>query len=243
MNADRTIAIALRIVNQIVRDRRSIALILVAPIVVMSLVGFSFADQRGVLDRVAPALIGVFAMFFTFILTGVSFLRERAQGTLERLLTTPVSRADILVGYLLGFLLFASLQSLVILLFTIFALQIEYQGALWQIFVLLMVLTVVAVSLGIFISTFARNEFQVVQFIPIVLSPQIFLSGVILPVEELPGYFQAVSKVLPLTYAVEGLREIMLTGETLAGVWRKMAVLGGYAVALLALAAATVRRT
>ncbi len=243
MSVDRTVAIALRIVLQITRDRRSVALIIVAPVVVMALVGFSFSGQRAVLDRVAPALIGVFGFFFTFLLTGVSFLRERAQGTLERLLTTPVGRADILVGYLLGFLVFAGIQSLVILLFTIFALQIEYQGALWQIFVLLMLLTVVSVNLGIFVSTFARNEFQVVQFIPIVLAPQIFLSGVILPVDQLPGYFQAASDVLPLTYAVDGLKEIMLRGQTLTDIGGELAVLGGFAFVLLVLAAVTVRRT
>ena len=177
MTIDRTLAIAVRIVSQISRDHRSFALIIVAPIIVMSLVGFSFADQRDILNRIAPGLIGAFALFFVFLLTGVSFLRERSQGTLERLLTTPVGRADILAGYLLGFLLFAGIQSLVILLYTIFALRIEYEGSLWQIFVLLFVVTIVAVNLGIFISTFARNEFQVVQFIPIMLLPQIFLSG------------------------------------------------------------------
>ncbi|MFH1560056.1 MAG: ABC transporter permease [Chloroflexota bacterium] len=243
MSTNRTLAIATRIISQMLRDHRSLALIFVVPIVVMSLVGFSFADQRGILDRVAPALIGVFAFFFTFILTGVSFLRERSQGTLERLLTTPVGRGDILVGYLLGFLLFAAIQSGVILLFTILALQVDYQGSLWQIFVLLMVLTVVAVNLGIFISTFARNEFQVVQFIPLVLAPQVFLSGVILPVEDMPGYLQAIARVLPLTYAVEGLQDIMLRGQTLSDVGQELAVLAGLAVALLALAAATVRRT
>ena len=243
MSPDRTLAIAVRIFNQIVRDRRSVAMIIVAPVVVMSLVGFSFADQREVLDRVAPGLMGVFAMFFVFLLTGVSFLRERSQGTLERLLTTPVGRGDILLGYLLGFLVFASIQSLVILLYTILALQIEYQGALWQIFILLMLLTVVAVNLGIFVSTFARNEFQVVQFIPLVLAPQIFLSGVILPVEQLPGYFQVVSKALPLTYAVTGLKEIMLEGQSLAGIGVELGVLASFAAVLLVLAAATVRRT
>ncbi len=224
------------------RDHRSVALIIVAPIIVMSLVGFSFADQRDILDRIAPALIAVFGLFFTFILTGVSFLRERAQRTLERLLVTPVGRADILVGYLLGFLLFAAIQSLVILFFTILALQINYQGDLWQIFVLLMVLTIVAVNMGVFVSTFAANEFQVVQFIPIVLAPQIFLSGVILPVEELPGYFQAIANFLPLTYAVDGLRAIMLQGQSLGDIGQELLVLAAFAVVLLGLAAATVRR-
>jgi len=243
MSIDRTLAIAIRIVSQILRDRRSIGLIFVAPIMVMSLVGFSFADQRLVLDRVAPALIATFALFFTFMLTGVSFLRERSQGTLERLLTTPVGRADILVGYLLGFLVFAAIQSLVVLLYTIVALQIDYQGSFAEMVVVLLVLTVAAVNLGIFVSTFARNEFQVVQFIPVILAPQIFLSGVILPVAQLPAYFQAVSNVLPLTYAVSGLKAIMLEGRGLSGAAGDIAVLTSFAVALLALAALTVRRT
>ncbi|MDA1036450.1 MAG: ABC transporter permease [Chloroflexi bacterium] len=243
MNIDRTLALALRIIRQISRDRRSVGLIIVAPVVVMSLVGFSFIDQRPVLDRVAPALVATFAMFFTFLLTGVSFLRERSQGTLERLLTTPVARADILVGYLLGFLVFATLQSLVVLLYTLVALQVEYQGSFWAMMVVLMTLTVVSVNLGIYISTFARNEFQVVQFIPIILAPQIFLSGVVLPVQQLPGYFQAVSNVLPLTYAVDALRGIMLQGESLVDVGPELAVLSGFAVILLGLAALTVRRT
>ena len=243
MTIDRTLAIASRIVSQITRDRRSLALIIVAPIIVMSLVGFSFADQREILNRVAPGLIGVFVLFFVFLLTGVSFLRERAQGTLERLLTTPVGGADILAGYLLGFLLFAGVQSVVILLYTIFALRIDYESSLWQIFVLLFIVTLVAVSLGIFVSTFARNEFQVVQFIPVILLPQIFLSGAGLPTEQLPGYFQAIGKALPLTYAVEGLKAIMLQGESLGGIGKELGVLGGFAIGIMTLALMTVRRT
>jgi len=219
------------------------ALIVIAPLIVMSLVGFSFSNQPFILDRVAPALLGTFALFFTFILTGVSFLRERSQGTLERLLTTPVGRGDILVGYLLGFFVFAAVQSLVILMFTVFALRVNYQGDLWQIFVLLMVLTIVGVNLGIFISTFAKNEFQVVQFIPLVLAPQIFLSGIILPVDQMPGYLAAIAKVLPLTYAVEGLQDIMLRGQSLAAVGKELGVLAAFAAALLTLAAVTVRKT
>lgn len=243
MSPDRTFAITTRIVIQIIRDHRSVALIIVAPVIVMSLVGFSFADQKDVFDGIAPALMAVFAMFFTFILTGVSFLRERSQGTLERLLTTPVGRIDILSGYLLGFLVFAVIQSVVILFFTIFALQVSYRGDLWQIFILLMILTIVAVNLGIFVSTFAKNEFQVVQFIPIVLAPQIFLSGVILPVNQMPAYFQMIARVLPLRYAVDGLRGIMLDDQTLSDVGVEIAVLAGFAIIFLSLAAMTVRRT
>ena len=243
MSPERTIAIANRIILQMVHDRRSLALLFIAPLVVMSLVGFTFTDKREVLDRVAPALLAVFALFFTFIFTGVSFLRERSQGTLERLMTTPVGRWDILLGYLFGFLIFATIQTVVVLVFTVTALQINYQGDLWQIFALLTILTVVSVSLGVFISTFANNEFQVVQFIPMVFVPQVFLSGIFLPIHEMPGYLEVIARFLPLTYAVEALQDIMLRGESLGGVVPEMGVLVGFAAALLALAAITVKRT
>ncbi len=242
MSRDRTLAITERIIRQIVRDRRSVGLLILGPIIVMSLVGFSLVEQRAVLDRVAPGLLAVFVLFFTFILTGVAFLRERAQGTLERLQTTLVGSLDIMIGYMLGFLIFATIQTAVILSFTIFALQIEYRGSLWEIAGILFLIVTVAVSLGIFISSFANNEFQVVQFIPIVLAPQIFLSGVIIPVEQMPTLFEWLSVILPLTYAVEGLREIMLRGSNMTEVWLELLVLAGFSAALLAAAVATLRR-
>ena len=242
MSADRVLAITERIVRQMLRDRRSIGLLIVGPLLVMSLVGFSLVEQRAVLDRVAPGLLAVFVLFFTFILTGVGFLRERAQGTLERLQTTLVGSFDIMLGYMLGFLLFAVVQTVVILAFTIFVLRIEYVGSLWEIGAVLFLVVTVAVGLGIFISSFANNEFQVVQFIPIVLAPQIFLSGVIIPVEQMPTLFEWISVVLPLTYAVEALREIMLRGAGLAALWPELAAIGVFSVALLTAAVATLRR-
>ena len=242
MSRDRTLAIAGRIIRQITRDRRSIALLIVGPLIVMSLVGFSLFEQKSVLNRVAPGLLAVFVLFFTFILTGVSFLRERSQGTLERLQTTTVSRFDIMVGYMLGFLVFAAIQTAVILTFTVYALQIDYRGSLWEIATILFLVVIVAVSLGIFISSFARNEFQVVQFIPIILAPQIFLSGVIIPVEAMPRLFEWFSTILPLTYAVDGLHNIMLNGTDLVEVWDDVVVLMAYSTALLTAAVATLRR-
>ena len=243
MSVDRTLAIALRILRQISRDRRSLALIIVAPIVVMALVGFSFGDQQGVLDRIAPGLIAVFVLFFTFVLTGVSFLRERAQGTLERLLTTPVGRADILVGYTTGFFVLAMVQSVIVVTFTLLVLQVNYQGSIWQIWTVLVPLVVIGVSLGVFISTFARNEFQVVQFIPLLLAPQIFLSGVIAEVDKMPAVLEVIAYLLPLTYAVDGLQDIMLRGDTLGSLGLELGVLALYVVALLTAAAVAVRRS
>ena len=233
--------IATRIINQLIRDRRTMVLIVVVPLVVMTLIGLSFPEGT-VLDYIAPALLATMALFFSFLLTGISFLRERSQGTMERLMASPVSRLDIVVGYLFGFFIFALIQTLIVVLFTIYALDVTYQGDLWQIFIFQIVIITAAVNLGIFISTFARNEFQMVQFIPLIIFPQIFLCGVIWPVEQMPNYLQWLSKILPLTYGVDGLRDIMLAGKSLLDVGFELAVLAGFAVVISIIAAFTLRR-
>jgi len=233
--------IATRIIHQLIRDRRTMALILIVPLVVMTLIGLSFPESS-VLDYIAPALLATLALFFSFLLTGISFLRERSQGTMERLMASPVSRLDIVVGYLFGFFIFALTQTLIVLLFTIYVLDVHYYGDLWQIFVFQIVVITGAVNLGIFISTFARNEFQMVQFIPLIILPQIFLCGVIWPVEQMPNYLQWLSAILPLTYAVDGLRDIMLAGKSLLDVGFELAVLVGFAVIISIVAAITIRR-
>ena len=236
------LTIAGRIINQFRSDRRTIALLIIAPTVMMSLIGLSFPDQ-GVLDFIAPALLATMALLFSFLLTGISFLRERSQGTLERLMASPVSRLDIVVGYLLGFFIFALAQTTIIVLYTIYVLGVNFSGDLWQIFVFQIVVIAGAVNLGIFISTFARNEFQMVQFIPLIIVPQIFLAGVIWPVEQMPDYLQWLSAILPLTYAVEGLRDIMLNGKSLIDVGLDLVVLVVFTIVTSILAAVVLRRS
>lgn len=242
MSFARSSGIALRIIQGLRRDRRTLALLVVVPVVIMSLVGLSFNQMPQVLDFIAPAVIAVFVFLFSFMLTGVSFLRERASGTLERLLATPVGRADLLIGYLLGFLGFALVQATVILLFTVYVLDVTYRTSFLEVFLFLAILTVTGVSLGVALSTFARNEFQIVQFIPLFFAPQIFLSGIFLPVEEMHGFLQAIATVIPLRYAIDGLRLLMLEGAGLLDVAKELAVLGGIAVGALIMASITVRR-
>jgi len=237
----RAFIIAIRVIHQLMRDRRTIALIVVVPLVVMTLIGLSFPEED-VLDYIAPALLATLALFFSFLLTGISFLRERSQGTMERLMASPVSRLDIVVGYLFGFFIFALTQTLIVVLFTVYVLDVNYSGDLWQIFIFQIVVIIVAVNLGIFTSTFARNEFQMVQFIPLVVVPQIFLCGVIWPVEQMPDYLQWLSAILPLTYAVDGLRDIMLVGKNLIDVAVELVVLVGFTAVTSILAAITLRR-
>jgi len=196
------------------------------------------------LDYFAPALVPTFAFLFVFLLTSVSFLRERTQGTLERLMASPLSRLELVLGYMGGFGLFAVVQSAVILLFAVFVLRIHYVGNLGIVFLVQAILTVLAVNLGVLLSGFARNEFQAVQFMPMVVFPQALLAGVFWPVNDLPVVLRLVAQALPLTYANEALREVMIRGAGLqsATVLRDLLVLTAFAGLFLALAAMTLRR-
>ncbi len=199
-------------------------------------------EEFDFLDSFAPVYIAFFAFFFVFLLTGVSFLRERSQGTMERLLATPVGRGEIVLGYMLGFGLFAVVQSAVILLFTIYVLRIHHVGSLALVFLVEALLTVGAVNLGIFFSTYARTELQVVQFIPIVIVPQVLLSGLIVRVENLPLGLQILSSLMPLTYANRAMTDVMVRGLGLSEVTLELVALLGFAVVALLLSALTLRR-
>jgi ABC-2 type transport system permease protein len=211
------------------------------------------------LDTFAPVVVGFFAYFFVFILTGISFLRERIGGTLERLLATPVSRAEIVLGYSLGFGFFATIQVAVVLAFVLGRLQIPELGPIPTFaiglgvrtlgspliaYLLVLVLGLGAVSLGIFLSTFARTELQVLQFIPIVIVPQALLSGFFWPIDQLPSLLQPVARILPVTYAIDGLRQVMIAGADLSSsqVQLDLGVLVAIAAVFVALASATIRR-
>ncbi|MGZ6273316.1 MAG: ABC transporter permease [Candidatus Limnocylindrales bacterium] len=212
-----------------------------------------------VLDTLAPVVVGFFVYFFVFILTGISFLRERIGGTLERLLATPVSRSEIVLGYSLGFGFFATLQIALVLAFVLGRLEVPALGPVPAFaiglgvrtvgnpliaYLLVLVLGLGAVSLGIFLSTFARTEFQILQFIPIVIVPQGLLGGFFWPIEQLPSLLQPVARVLPVTYAIDGLRQVMIAGADLTSgkVLIDLAVLTGIAAIFVVLAAATIRR-
>jgi ABC-2 type transport system permease protein len=237
-----TLTIAGRIINQLIRDRRTMALLLIVPLVVASLVGVSVPDTK-ILDYTAPAIMAALILFFGFLLTGISFLRERSQGTLERLLASPASKLDIVGGYLVGFLLFALIQTLIIFFYMIYVLKIGYHGELWQILIFQILIGIGAVCLGIFFSVFARNEFQMMQFIPLIIVPQLFLCGLLWPVEEMPDYLQWIARFLPLTYGVDGIRALMLQGKNLLDIGKEIGILAAYAVVLLILTSVTLRRS
>jgi ABC-2 type transport system permease protein len=243
VSLDRALAIAGRIVSQMRHDPRTLGMMFFVPLFLMTLIYLSVPDQPGLFDYLAPAGLAVVVLFFVFILTGVSFLRERLQGTLERLMASPATRADLVVGYLLGFFLFAALQLVVLLLFTIWVLGMKYRGSLGEVLAFQLLVALGSLNLGILASTWARNEFQVVQFIPLFILPQFLLGGLLWPVEQMPWYLQDLSRIMPLRYAIEGLRGIMLEGNGFSGVLPQLGFLGGFALVMLFLAGLSLRRT
>jgi ABC-2 type transport system permease protein len=207
----------------------------------------------------APAMVGFFTYFFVYLLTGVSFLRERTGGTLERLMATPVRRAEVVSGYALGFLLFATLQVAILMTWVlgqvevpaigplpafVIGLGVASEGSPLLAFAVVLLLALGAVSLGIFLSTFARTELQIIQFIPLVLVPQFLLSGVLFPVSGLPDVIQPFVKIMPLSYAVDGLRQVILRGADLSvpELQLDLAVLAVVAVFFATIASFTIRR-
>lgn len=181
-------------------------------------------------DHIGPVLIGFFSFFFVFLLSGISFLRERTAGTLERLLASPVRRSEVVAGYLLGFGLFAALQSAVIVLYTIGVLDLHMSGSILLVLLVNFSLAIVALTLGTFLSAYAANEFQMVQFIPLVIVPQVFFSG-LFNLDAAAEWIRWLSYAMPLSYGAEALRGVMLRGEGWTDVAPEVCIL--FALALL----------
>lgn len=163
-------------------------------------------------DGLGPVLIGFFTFFFVFILSGVSFVRERLSGTLERLLSTPVRRWEIVVGYIIGFGIFAFIQSVIIVSFSVYVLDLYVAGSIWLTLLITCMLSLTALTLGTFLSAYANNEFQMIQFIPLVIVPQIFFSG-LFPIESMNKWLQMLGKLFPLTYGADAMRQVMIRNQ------------------------------
>ncbi|MGL6108231.1 ABC transporter permease [Romboutsia sp.] len=181
-------------------------------------------DDMKTIDFIGPLLIGIFIFFFVFLTSGVSFLRERTTGTLERLLATPIKRYEIVLGYLMGFGIFTIFQSAIISTFSIYVLDIYDVGSTWLLLLVTIVIALCALSLGMFLSSFANNEFQIIQFIPLVIVPQVFFSG-LFPIRGMVEPLQWLAKCMPLTYAGEALRDVMIRGASFMEIMPDLSIL------------------
>mgnify|MGYP001569236597 CR=1 FL=1 len=185
--------------------------------------------DMGVFDSMAPILMGFFIFFFVFLIAGVAFLRERISGTLDRILASPLKRWEIVLGYFLGFGLFVSIQTIILQVFSVYGLNVPMVGSFWAVLVINLVLAAGSLALGTLLSAFARNEFQLFQFIPIVIVPQIMFSG-IFDLRNAPTWAKILSKIFPMTYGAEALRDVMLRGKGLLDVKYDLLMLIGYAL-------------
>ncbi|MBC2066445.1 ABC transporter permease [Listeria booriae] len=185
-------------------------------------------------DTIGPIFIGFFVFFFVFLIAGISFLRERTTGTLERLMATPIKRWELETGYLLGFGIFALAQSIIVALYSIHVLDMVQMGSIWYVLLITLMLAMVALTLGILLSTFANNEFQIVQFIPIVIVPQVLFCG-IFPLEGMADWLQWVAHIMPLYYGADALTSIMVKGEGFAGFATDFYILVGFALVFMIL--------
>ncbi|UMG93873.1 ABC transporter permease [Nocardioides sp. TF02-7] len=237
-----TAAIAARVLTQLRRDHRTLAIMLVLPCLLISLLWWMFDDLPGDnFDRLGPGLLAMFPFIVMFLVTSVTTLRERSGGTLERLLAMPMGKLDFLLGYAVAFGVVAAVQSAAAVALSVGLLDLTIAGPVWLLTVVAVADAVLGSALGLFVSAFARTEFQAVQFMPALVIPQILLCGLFVPRSALPDVLEAVSDVLPLSYAVDAMQHLTRSTST-AEVWGDLAVVAGYAVAGLALGAATLRR-
>jgi ABC-2 type transport system permease protein len=205
-------------------------------------VRFIYGYDLEMIETVGPAILGLVVFFFTFITAAISFLRERVLGTLEKFMVSPLSRVEMVSGYILGFSLFAAIQSATTLMIVVFVFGVPMRGNPLLAFVIVLLLGAGALVLGSFFSNFARSEFQVVQFIPIVITPQIVLCGVFWPLQSIPPFLRPISYILPLTYSSHALRAVMLKGAGLSQILPDLMFLGAFFIVMFAAATLMLRR-
>jgi ABC-2 type transport system permease protein len=236
-----TLATAGRVLRQVRHDPRTIALLVVVPCVLLGLLAWIYADTP-IFDQLGAPLLGIFPFIVMFLVTSVATLRERQSGTLERLLAMPLGKGDLIGGYALAFGLLAALQAVVAAGFAVYALGLDVAGSAWLLLLVAVVDAVLGSALGLFVSAFARSEFQAVQFMPAFILPQFLLCGLLVAREDLPGVLEAISNVLPLSYAVDAMTTVTTVADATADVLRDVGIVAAFVVAALARGSATVRR-
>lgn len=242
MSARRTAATARRVLTQLRHDPRTVALLLVVPCVLLVLLRYVFERSPATFDRIGTPLLGIFPFTVMFVVTSVATLRERTSGTLERLLTMPLGKGDLLLGYAAAFGLLAVTQGVLAATLSLGLLGLDVAGNPAVVVAIAVADGLLGMALGLFVSAFAATEFQAVQFLPAFVLPQLLLCGLLLPRESMPGLLQAISNVLPLSYAVDAMTAVTTQASVSGALIRDLVVILGSTAAALVLGAATLRR-
>ncbi len=237
-----TFATALRVLTQLRRDPRTIALLLFVPIILVFLLHEVFSDRPQVFQQIGGPLLGLFPLITMFLVTSITMLRERVSGTLERLMALPLAKLDVLAGYAIAFALLATVQAILVSLVAFGLLDLDTEGPAWAVVLLAVSNAILGMSLGLFVSAFARTEFQAIQFMPAFIFPQILLCGLFTPREEMAGWLRGLSDAFPFTYAYDALHQATKLGHFGGRFILDISVTLGVTVLALALGASTLRR-
>lgn len=241
MNPRLTLVTASRVLRQVTRDHRTLGLLLVLPVVLMGLLAWIYVDGE-LFERVGPVLVTVFPFVIMFVVTSVATLRERTSGTLERLLTTPLGKGDLVIGYALAFALLAVVQGVLATAVSVWLYGLETTGAAAWLVLVVVASGVLGTSLGLLASAFASTEFQAVQLMPATVLPQFLLCGLLVPREDLPRTLELVSEVLPLSHVVDAATAVASQAEPLGDLGLPLLVIAGWIVLALTLGSLTLRR-
>ncbi|GAA2138481.1 ABC transporter permease [Glycomyces algeriensis] len=231
-----------RILRQLLNDRRTMVLILAMPSLLIALISAIMDSSPQVFNSVGLILLAFFPFMMMFMITSITLLRERTGGTLERLMTTPTRKLDLVGGYAIAFGVAAASQTAIAATVAYAFLGLETAGPAWAVFLIAIAASLFGMALGLFVSAFATTEFQAIQFMPVFVVPQLLLCGLIWPRDQMAGWLQGVSDVLPVTYAVKALTEVQVNTETTAAMWGDLSIVAAAVLVATALGAATLRR-
>jgi len=238
----RTFATARRVLTQLRHDPRTIALLILVPCLLETLLRLIYANRLRVFDQAGAPLLAFFPLTTVFLVTSIALQRERVSGTLERLMTTPLGRLDLLAGYAVAFGLLAAVQASVVSALTLGPLGLHVEGPVALVVVLAVCVALLGTGLGLLASAFARTEFQVVQFFPLIIMPQLLLCGLLIPRQRMPSALYAISDILPLSYAVDGMHHLSHQPGTSGALLGDIAIVLAFAAGALLVGAATLRR-
>jgi ABC-2 type transport system permease protein len=236
-----TLATAARVLGQLRRDRRTLAMVFLVPPALLTLFKYIFDQQPQTFERIGAPMIGLFPLILMFLITSIAMLRERTTGTLERLMSLPLAKLDLLLGYALAFALLAAVQGGITGAVAFWGLDVQTAGPAWAVVLLAIANALLGMALGLLLSAFATTEFQAVQFMPAILFPQILLAGLLIPRESMPNALEAVSDALPVTYAYDALAKVT-ADDTGTWLWLDIGIVAGSVLLALVLGATTLRR-
>ncbi|MFE9563999.1 ABC transporter permease [Streptomyces sp. NPDC006487] len=242
MSTARTLATAARVLRQLRHDPRSIALMLLVPVLMLVLLRYVFDGSPRTFNGIGASLLGIFPLITMFLITSIATLRERTSGTLERLLAMPLGKGDLIAGYALAFGAMAVVQSLLATGVALWALGLDVIGSPWLLLLVALLDALLGTALGLFVSAFAASEFQAVQFMPAVIFPQLLLCGLFAARNTMQPVLEAISNALPMSYAVDGMSQVLAHTDMTADFVRDAVIVAGCALLVLALGAATLRR-